>query len=359
MMEKLIKPKASRNIVDVRQANVIQEFIKNPIRRAGGAKYGRMLPERAIRETINLVQRIANYIKEYHHELPTNPDLWNEDMIARILEEMKERFNWSNQYMRHIKIALRRIWANWFEYEVGSAKSVAKPKETYIPYDMFLRVLASPEFTDVEKLYLKLHVTTGAREGTGAIEPSSMWGLRWDNINWKERTIRIWESKTKKEWRGRLDLFFPELPNELYELWVKLGRPEGYIWKTLGFTKSGFDKMIHDVAKKIRSMFSNELKERFGTDRIVPHDLRRTHVVWLIDAGVDLESIAKSDEFDLGVGWENLDTLLVYYARFTARRRAIELAKVYLRYQHDVPDDIVRMSGMSKEELVKVVRAVA
>jgi len=359
IVEEMLKPKEKRNIPSVMESRVVQEFLKNPVRRAGSAKYGRMLPEKVVRSTINIIQRIADYIREYHHELPTNPDLWNEDMIARVLEEMKKEYGWSDQYMRSIKIALRRVFPTWFTHQVGSAKSVAKPKETYIPYDMFLRVLASPEFSGVEKLYLKLHVTTGAREGIGASEPSSMWGLRWDKINWRDKIIKIWESKTKKEWRGRLDLFFNELPDELYQLWVKLGRPEGYIWKTLGFTKNKFNTMIHDVLRRISKMFSDELKERFGTDRLVPHDLRRTHVVWLIDAGVDLESIAKSDEFDLGVGWENLDTLLVYYARFTARRRAIELAKVYLRYQHDVPEDIVRMSGMSKEELIKVVKAVS
>lgn len=359
LINKLLKPTASRNIVDVRESNVIKEFMKHPVRRAGGAKFGKFLSESQIRETINLVQRIANYIKEYRHDLPTNPDLWKEEDIAKIIEEMKARYNWSNQYIRHIKIALRRIFPTWFTHEVGSAKSVARPKETYIPYKMFLKILASDEFSDIEKLYLKLHVTTGAREGTGASEPSSMWGLRWDKIDWTNNTIKIWESKTQHEWRGRIDLFFNDLPNELYSLWVKLGRPTGYIWRTLGYTKTGFDRMIHNVSYKIRKLYSNELKERFGTDKIVPHDIRRTHVVWLIDAGVDLETIAKSDEFDLGVGWENLDTLLVYYARFTSRRRAIELSKVYLRYHGDIPDSIVKMSGLSKDELINVVKSIS
>ncbi|MCD6418469.1 site-specific integrase [bacterium] len=356
---KMVKPKASRNIADVTQASVIQEWLKRPVRRSGGAKFGKFLGEKQIRTTLNIVKRIANYIREYRHDLPVNPDLWKEEDIAKIIEEMKARYNWSDQHVRSIKIALRRIFPGWFTHEVGSAKSVARPKETYIPYQMFMQILESDLFTDLEKLYLKLHVTTGAREGIGASEPSSMWGLRWDMIDWTNGVIKIYESKTKKEWRGRLDLFFPELPRELYNLWVKLGKPTGYIWQTLNYTKHSFDNMIHKVARKIREMFSDQLKEMFGTDKIVPHDLRRTHVVWLIDAGVDLETIAKSDEFDLGVGWENLDTLLIYYARFTQRRRAIELSKVYLRYHGDIPDNIVKMSGLSKDELIKIVRSIS
>jgi len=136
-------------------------------------------------------------------------------MISKVLDEMSKKLGWSAATLRGYKIAIRTVInENWFANRVGAAVSVAKPKETYLPYEILQKILNDDRFDYIEKLYLKLHITTGAREGYSAKEESSMWGLRWENINWKEKTIKIHESKSNTDWIAKLDLFFKELPDE-------------------------------------------------------------------------------------------------------------------------------------------------
>jgi len=121
-----------------------------------------------------------------------------------------------------------------------------------------------------------------------------------------------------------------------------------------------FKNFLSKLMKKIEQYYGDELQERFGTRRLVPHDLRRTHVVYLIEAGVDLQYIAKSNEFQFGVGWDDLNTLLVYYARFTERRRALEQAKVYLRFTGSVPSELLSKIGVSSiDELKQILNVLA
>jgi hypothetical protein len=50
--------------------------------------------------------------------------------------------------------------------------------------------------------------------------------------------------------------------------------------------------------------------------KLVPHDMRRSHISILAELGVPLE-IAVSGHMDFGVGWEDLKTAVVFYLRFS------------------------------------------
>lgn len=359
---RLLEARAKKDIADITQSKIVQEFIKNPRRRWGITKHGEYFDEREIKKMLGFISRIANYIRTYHPELPSNPDLWSEEMISKILDEMAKKMRWRGNTLRSYKIAIRTVINDkWFTNRVGAAVSVANPKETYLPYEILQKILDDDRFGYVEKLYLKLHITTGAREGYSAKEDSSMWGLKWSYINWRDKTMKIYESKTRSWWKVKLDIFFRDLPEELYSIWLKNRRPEGRIWETFGLsTVNRFKNFLNKLMRKIEQYYGNELQERFGTRRLVPHDLRRTHVVYLIEAGVDLQYIARAGEFELGVGWEDLNTLLVYYARFTERRRALEQAKVYMRFAGTVPDELLAKIGVkSIDELKQILNVLA
>ena len=367
-VEEMIKPKARKDVANILESSKIQEFVKtfrkkeieteaDPVKRAQ--------KEHRLNTILEYISRIARYIKQNFPDLPSNPDLWSEDMIEVVLADMASKLGLSPGTIKHYKWALRRVYGtSWFQGRVGGSLALQRERGfrlVFLPYDVVVEILESPDFNEFEKVYLMLQITTGAREGYSASYPeTSMWGLRWSRINWSRNLIEIYESKTRRKWVGKLNLFFSELPAILKRIWEREGRPSGRIWEVWGIeTPSQFERRVIKMRNKIVERYGDRLREMFmyreGESVLVPHDLRRTHVAWLADANVSAECIAKADEFFLGVGWEDLNTLMAYYARFTERRKAIELAKVQLRFLGDVSDDVVKMSGMSKEELKRVV----
>ena len=73
----------------------------------------------------------------------------------------------------------------------------------------------------------KLHVQTGAREGSSD-KTSGMVGLNWSYFKHNFKAVDDFESKVHGGiwWRNcPLDVFFPELPEELHALWTRRGRP--------------------------------------------------------------------------------------------------------------------------------------
>jgi len=176
------------------------------------------------------------------------------------------------------------------------------------------------------KTVIDLHLTTMAREGS---ESSSLFGIEWSDVNEIERTVRVFESKTQKFWEGiYLDLFpdFHLLEN------LKRYKKEGdrYIVRdTLGFTLEKYRKWLKRLGIWLGKVEERTIKGQTVKVTLSPHDIRRSGAYWRINyMNLPLESISGfkgGDRFysPLGVGWEDPNTLVGYYASPTARLRAL------------------------------------
>jgi integrase len=205
-------------------------------------------------------------------------------------------------------------------------RGVMKSEEHTLEPEEVRMALESDELTDEEKLYLKLWLTTGAREyskpstrGLKELGWGGVVGVKVSDINWKECTISIREPKTAKEepkeWYGiQLNLFFPGLCEELRRYVEEKGRGrDDWLW---GSPEKAV-RLYKSIIKKLKSITGKPL---------VPHDIRRTHAYWLVRADVPLELIAGGIVGTrlmnaLGVGWEDISVMIRYYADLSNKSR--------------------------------------
>lgn len=205
-------------------------------------------------------------------------------------------------------------------------RGVMKTEEHVLEPEEVKAALESDELTDEEKLYLKLWLTTGAREyskpstrGLKELGWGGIVGAKVSDINWKDCTIAVREPKTgkeeAKEWYGiQLNLFFPTLCQELRQYVEEHGRRgDDWLW---GSPERGV-KLYKSIIKKLRKLTGKPL---------VPHDIRRTHAYWLVKADVPLELIAGGVTGQklynaLGVGWEDISVMIRYYADLAGKSR--------------------------------------
>jgi Phage integrase family. len=179
---------------------------------------------------------------------------------------------------------------------------------------------------------LWLHITTGAREGWGseAVKLSdpldnvntSLIGLKWENLEFTADTVilKVYEHKTQKTWTTDLSW----LDKEIVPIFLKYKRDKGNIIKTLTGCKTV--KQIKNYYEKLVKKISTLLELPF---ELTPHDMRRSHISILAELGVPME-ISCGGLLDFGVGWENLDTALIFYTRFSryAKQKLLELAEI-------------------------------
>ena len=176
------------------------------------------------------------------------------------------------------------------------------------------------------ELLKRLHVILGCREGTTGI--GGILGLEWERINWRNKTIDVFEGKTGGGfyWLNcPLDLFGDRAFEMLHEYWIQQGKPtSGKIFGDIAYDKGGRDRLnggeyLTDIYKE----GSEAIGEKYGRGGITPHFARKLHACLLIDADVPLEMVAGDKPFGImGVGWEDLSTLKKYYLAF--RKSKIE-----------------------------------
>jgi integrase len=206
-----------------------------------------------------------------------------------------------------------------------SSAERASVSRNFLEPEEFIKVL---EETDelVFRAMLWVHVTTGCRVGTKEADygrgRGGVLGLSWDNVNWGERTIDVYETKTKGglTWVDcPLDLFGDECHSALHEYWENAGRPEkGQIFPIKYRSYSGFfkDVVSHVVGRDLR-----------------PRVLRNTHATWLLNMGVKVEFIIGTvsrrlrEGYALGVGWMEPRMFFEHYARILRRAKREEIIK--------------------------------
>ena len=178
-----------------------------------------------------------------------------------------------------------------------------------------------------EATAFKLHIQTGAREGAKDTS-AGMTGLRWSYFKNDFHTVDDYETKVHGGiyWRNcPLDIFFPELPDELRALWIQRGRPADE-----KLIQGGY-KELKQVYRTIRAVLTEEyqgkvdpsLAKEFSTIRC--HDADKLHVNMLWEAGVPLEVVAgqylgKNEGIGLmGRGWLAIDVIKKHYLSLTQR----------------------------------------
>ena len=179
---------------------------------------------------------------------------------------------------------------------------------------------------------VRTHVTLGCREGSrlgteigiGKQDEEfigGILGLRWEKINWKTKTIDVYETKTGGGFYWLdcpLDLLGDTCFNMLQEYWIQCGKPkEGRIYP-----------INYDNLKNIYARIAKALGMR-----ITPHFARKLHASLLRSKEVKLEVVAGDAPHGIvGVGWEDLTTLKKFYIAFAqediqkAKEKARELA---------------------------------
>jgi len=177
------------------------------------------------------------------------------------------------------------------------------------------------------KLLLELHLTTMAREGTNS-KNSSLLGIKWSDLNEVERTIRVFERKTQKYWEGiDMDLLFPFLIEELKK--YRKQSDEYVVKDSLGFDYQAYSKWVKRLGKWLNKIEERTIKGKKVKVTLSPHDIRRSGAYWRINyLNLPLETISGfkgGDRFfsPFGVGWEDPNTLVGFYASPTARLKSI------------------------------------
>ena len=166
---------------------------------------------------------------------------------------------------------------------------------------------------------VRTHVTLGCREGSRG--EGGVLGLEWEKINWKAKTIDVYEGKTGGGFYWLdcpLDLFGDTCFNLLEEYWVQCGKPrEGKIYP-MDYQQL---KAIYDRIAKALDM------------NIHPHFARKLHASLLRSKDIKLEIVAGDAPHGIvGVGWEDLSTLKKFYIAFAqediqkTKEKARELA---------------------------------
>lgn len=178
------------------------------------------------------------------------------------------------------------------------------------------------------------HVEWGSREGYKGYERwaanevdetqiGGLLGTRWENIDWVDATISIYETKTGggTTWEGcPMKLFGDTAYNMLQQLWERQGKPkQGRIFPL---------KPAEMGAIYIRIRKHFEAKGYPWAHVIKGHFDRKLHASLLKNAGVPLEVVAgQAPHGVMGVGWEDLSTLQKFYVAFADEEIKKSMAK--------------------------------
>jgi Phage integrase family. len=320
MVDEALQPKAKVVISDLMESSIVRNFLTATIQKRTKVKgHKPILTDRAKTETLRVIKLLIEYFSKVGK--PTNPDVWSEQDVKLALFEI-----YNNDYskVRRAMKALRRVpeWSNWFKGEIGAEVAYVKPVMRFLTYEQYLQIKRFWKMgmlNDAEFIIPWLHLTCGCREGwtvegvneSTSLEEcqSSLVGLRWEKLQYVAGTwvLEIYESKTGRWWY--CDITW--LDSEPAEVLLRYRRDRGSIVATItGCRKVGeFAKWYREVLRKISELLGLPF-------RLVPHDLRRSHISILAELGVPLE-IAVSGHMDFGVGWEDLKTAVVFYLRFS------------------------------------------
>ena len=259
--------------------------------------------------------------------------------IWKILQK-KNPENWtSDDYKLKVKPQILKTCETDYDYAIA-IRSLRPDLEKDIPakkpqpkYDWkyaYARIMEQNKLETFIKiggfkheLLKRLHLTLGCREGSKGI--GGILGLEWNRINWRNKTIDVFEGKTGGGfyWLNcPLDLFGDRTFEMLRQYWIDQGKPTmGKIFGDIKYHRR--KRQEGEFLTEIYEESAKAIGEEYGREGITPHFARKLHACLLIDADVPLEMVAGDKPFGImGVGWEDLSTLKKYYLAF--RKSKIE-----------------------------------
>jgi integrase len=327
----ILQVQAKQRVADPFVSSIIRKFWENPVERQAKTSERLYYNEQEKRDAIRVVREIMNYILNNKPEISSNPDFWTREMLIPVIQEL-----WRDPYERYTKIKLlRRIpeFRTMLKGLQGAFMRIVKGREktTALFYSDYLRLKKAwkeGKLSDSEFLPIWLHIVTGAREGWGSEEitslkldldqvKTSLIGLRWENMEFVSGIpiLKIYENKTRSWWRCDLTWLDSEVSKYFIE---KYYRERGSIIKTLlvkeSLTVIEFKRYYEKLMKKISKLLNLQYE-------LNPHDMRRSHISILAELGVPME-ISCGGLMDFGVGWEDLKTALTFYTRFSRYAKA-------------------------------------
>ena len=142
------------------------------------------------------------------------------------------------------------------------------------------------------------------------IGPTELFRLKWQDVDFERRTIRVWSAAKNKNQAYRDVPIRESLLKEMKD-WV---RPD---------TEAGYEFIVHFKGKPIASMKTawRDTKKAAGiTRRMRPYDLRHAFATYALDNDADLKSVVEI------MGHSNPTMILTHYQHTSeaSRRAAIE-----------------------------------
>jgi hypothetical protein len=172
-----------------------------------------------------------------------------------------------------------------------------------------------------DEALVRNHVEWGCREGyegykrwrRGEVpetEIGGIFGVRWESIDWENAKIDIYETKTQGgiTWIDcPMRLFGDTAYNKLKEYWEQQGKPQTGRIFPLKPTE------LREIYVRIREHF----KAYDWSKTLKGHFDRKLHASLLRAAKIPLEHVAgEAPHGTVGVGWEDLTTLMKFYSAF-------------------------------------------
>ena len=167
----------------------------------------------------------------------------------------------------------------------GVPKFPETPREVIVPIDKmaeFLDELDKPIYPEVFRNAVKIMVYLGKR-------PGNTFALKWSELDLANGIIHIKADKSK----NKHDII-GTLPDEAIEIFRKIQKQQkskyGVLQEFVFYCPESATGHIVDIRKQLR-----KVAKVVGIDEnIRPHDLRRTHGTWMLNAGASIEQVSRS-----------------------------------------------------------------
>jgi len=370
--ELLRETKITREIKHIMDSQVVQEFIKSPIKIQKSSKHSKFYTNEQVKQTLYVLKKISDYIKSnqefilqrFNKRLSNNPDDWSDEdeiIISFVIDSICETNSNPDLCKQNYRKLLHRIprFRNWFKGEIGSVRRSIKsldPNATLFIKDL-KRLKEIYENTDDNqfKAYydiVLLHIWSGSREGYASVRDkalrlkasginvpedvgkldlddpfvdTSLIGIKWDKAikdeNGRIIGFKIYEEKTKKEWILNVPWIFwiePDYEKRImrYYEYAKRNGIKSVVKTILMY--HGLDKIttVNKFERFYKSMTSKIRKILNKPEDFTPHKIRSAHLSILAELGLHLEYAILNIGF--GVGWDDIATAQMFYLRISS-----------------------------------------
>lgn len=257
----------------------------------------------------NIKKLIDKIVLPYFKDKPINKittlDIinWqNEFREATYLNKDKKKVKYSSNYkaksFTYLKAVLQHA-VKHFDLDKNVAKNVDNFKKskldrkvnyfTYREFEQFINVVDNPLYN----LFFTLLYFTGLRKGEAQ-------ALKWDDVNWEAKTIRVDETLSASNGKGKAHCTTPKNKNAFRnvlltdDLYVRLKAHYDHQNNVDGFNDDCF---VFGTVKFLSSARIADNKDKWivkaKVKRIVIHDFRHSFASMMINLGVDIYALSK------------------------------------------------------------------